>query len=56
MSEWKVANAAPLCNGANRYTSGSDTDDADEVGVEAIRSGDDQPEGRLSWEQVNPGQ
>ncbi|MBT6065281.1 MAG: hypothetical protein HOG53_00210, partial [Proteobacteria bacterium] len=42
--------------GDNRYTSGSDTDDADEVGVEAIRSGDDQLEGRLSWEQVNPGQ
>ena len=42
--------------GDNRYTSGSGTDGADEVAVEAIRSGDDQPEGRLSWEQVNPGQ
>jgi hypothetical protein len=36
MSEWKVANATPLCNGANRYTLGSGTDDADEVGVKAI--------------------
>jgi hypothetical protein len=56
MSEWNVANAAPLCSGANRYTLGSGTDDADEVGVKVIRSGDDQSEGRLSWEEANPGQ
>ena len=42
--------------GDDRYTSGSGTDGADEVAVEAIRSADDQLEGRLSWEQVNPGQ
>ncbi|MCP4951587.1 MAG: hypothetical protein GY922_07030 [Proteobacteria bacterium] len=56
MSEWNVANAAPLCSGANRYNLGISMDDADEVGVKVIRSGDNQLEGRLSWQQVNPGQ
>lgn len=40
--------------GDNRYTSGSGTDDASEVAVEALQPGGDAPTGRMSWDQLLP--